>query len=205
MGVRSFLKEFLPTPRIEEDEKGNAFCVEKSPHSIGRVGGYFGNFSILVRALAYMLSIGKKPDGQGTYLKEMAEAAVLNANYIRQRLKEYFSIPFDRTCMHEVLFSDESLAEFGIKTNDIAKRLMDYGFHPMTVYFPLVVQGAMLIEPTESETKENLDEFCEAMIAIAKEAKENPELVSSAPHFAFRKRVDELRAQKQAKLRWSRD
>lgn len=205
VGVRSFLKEFLPTPRIEEDENRNAFYVEKSPDSIGRVGGYFGNFSILVRALAYMLSIGTKPDGKGTYLKEMAEAAVLNANYIRHRLREYFSMPFDRTCMHEVLLGDESLAEFGIKTNDIAKRLMDYGFHPMTVYFPLVVQGAMLIEPTESETKENLDEFCDAMISIYKEAKENPKAITSAPHYAFRKRVDELRAQKQAKLRWLRN
>jgi glycine dehydrogenase subunit 2 len=203
VGVRAFLKDFLPTPTIHESSDAEVQIIEKSPLSIGRVGGFYGNFSILVRALAYMLSIGRKPSGEGAYFKDIAEAAVLNANYIRHRLKDHFSIPFDRNCMHEVLLSDSLQQEFGIKTNDIAKRLMDYGYHPMTVYFPLVVQGAMLIEPTESETKENLDEFCAAMIAIAKEARESPEILHSAPHLAFRKKVDELRAQKSARLRWS--
>lgn len=201
VGVSERLKDFLPTPVIKKD--GKNFTLDYSvPNSIGRVGGYYGNFAIHIRALAYMLSLGQTKDGEDTYLRKIAEAAVLNANYIRKKLEPHFSVPFNSTCMHEVLLSDDTQSEYGIKTSDIAKRMMDYGYHPMTVYFPLVVSGAMLIEPTESESKESIDEFCEAMIAIAKECKEDPELVRSAPHNTFRRRVDELRAQKQPQLRW---
>jgi glycine dehydrogenase subunit 2 len=203
VGVRADLKKFLPLPTVEKKGDGFAFNYDM-PDSMGRMSGYFGNFSIHVRALAYMLSIGSTADGADTYVKRMATAAVLNANYIRHRLRGYYEIPFDTTCMHEVILSDNLQEEFGVKTLDIAKRLMDYGYHPMTVYFPLVVHGAMMIEPTESETKETLDQFCDVMIEIAKEAKANPEILKSAPTRAFRERVDELRAQKQPRLRWSR-
>lgn len=200
--VRSDLSEFLPTPVIKQ-ANGQFDWDYDLPNSIGRVGGYFGNFSIHVRALAYMLSIGTTPDGKNTYLRQIAEASVINANYIKARLKDHFKIPYDRHCMHEVLLSDDWQQENQVKTNDVAKRLMDFGFHPMTVYFPLVVSGAMLIEPTESETKENLDEFCEAMIAIAEEAKSDSSKLHQAPHHMLRKRVDELKAQKDPILRWS--
>jgi len=199
--VTDALKEFLPSPGVRKTNTG----YELEPHSrtsIGRVGGYFGNFSIQIRALAYMLSIGQTECGSSSYLRKIAEAAVLNANYIRHRLKDHYKIAFDRICMHEVLLSDEWQLEANIKTHDIAKRLMDYGYHPMTVYFPLVVSGAMLIEPTESESKESLDRFCDAMIAIANECKTEPHTVRTAPHVNFRKRLDELRAQRQPDLRW---
>jgi len=205
VGVRENLIQFLPMPAVKKTEKGFSWNYDM-PDSIGRIGGYFGNFSIHVRALAYLLSIGSAPDGKSIpFFRKMSEAAVLNANYIRARLKGHYHIPHDRACMHECLISDQNQNADGIKTLDIAKRLMDYGYHPMTVYFPLVVSGAMLIEPTESETKENLDDFCDAMIAIAEECKSQPEIVRTAPHCSFRKRVDELRAQKQPRLRWTED
>lgn len=201
VGVCSKLVEFLPTPVIVQKDGKLAYDYS-CPDSIGRIGGFFGNFSIHIRALTYMLSIGSTPDGKSTYLRQIAEAAVVNANYIRARLKDHYDIPFDRICMHECLLSDAIQEKFGIKTLDIAKRLMDFGYHPMTVYFPLVVHGAMLIEPTESETKESLDEFCEVMIQIAKEAAENQNLLQTAPTKTFRRRVDELKAQKEPILRW---
>jgi glycine dehydrogenase subunit 2 len=201
VAVREHLREFLPNPRVVRE--GSSFRYDyHAPYSIGRIGGYFGNFAIHIRALTYMLSIGTTEDGESSYLRKIAEAAVLNANYIRVRLQDHYDIPFKRICMHECLISDRFQEEYGIKTLDIAKRLMDYGYHPMTVYFPLVVSGAMLIEPTESETKEALDEFCDAMIQIANEVKTDRELVAHAPTRTFRRRVDELRAQKQARLRW---
>lgn len=201
VGVCEKLREFLPTPLVEKKED-TYFLNYNYPNSIGRVGGFYGNFAIHVRALTYLLSIGSTGDGKNSYFKKIAESSVVNANYIKKRLKDYYHIPFDRTCMHECVLSDELQQQNGVKTLDIAKRLMDYGFHPMTVYFPLVVHGAMLIEPTESETKEALDDFCEVMIAIAKECKEQPEIVKTAPHRMLRKRVDELKAQKQPNLRW---
>lgn len=203
VGVRSHLAKYLPCPTVQK--VGDKFEFNfNMPSSIGRVGGYFGNFSILVRALTYMLSIGTTPDGKNTYLRKMAEAAVLNANYIRHRLRKHYHIPFDTTCMHEVILSDAEQEKLGIKTLNIAKRLIDYGYHPMTVYFPLIVHGAMMIEPTESESKETIDQFCDVMIQIAKECKETPEVVLGAPTRAFREKVDELKAQKQPRLCWSK-
>jgi glycine dehydrogenase subunit 2 len=204
VGVKAHLKDFLPCPTLVQTNEGFGFNYDM-PDSIGKVSGYYGNFSIHLRALAYLLSNGTTSDGKDTYLKQMSEAAVLNANYIRHRLKDYFDIPYGRdACMHEVVLSDHLQEEFGVKTANIAKRLMDYGFHPMTVYFPLIVHGAMMIEPTESESKETLDEFCDAMISIAKECKENPELVLTAPLKVNRKKIDELKAQKEPKLRWTK-
>lgn len=203
VGVRKDLGKFLPTPIVEKVD--NAYRLNFDlPLSIGRVGGYYGNFSIHIRALAYLLSLGSIPQTGETYLKKMSMAAVLNANYIRHRLRPYFKIPYDTTCMHEVILSDELQEAKGIKTLNIAKRLIDYGYHPMTVYFPLIVHGAMMIEPTESETKETLDQFCNVMIEIARECVETPELVLQAPTRANREKVDELRAQKQPRLRWTR-
>lgn len=204
VGVRESLVPFLPTPTISKNAAGVFKLNEGGPDSIGRISGYYGNYSIHLRALAYMLSIGQTQDGQDTFLRRMSSAAVVNANYIRHRLRSHYHIPFDSTCMHEVILSDEKQERHGIKTLHIAKRLMDYGYHPMTVYFPLVVHGAMMIEPTESETKETLDQFCEVMIQIAQECEESPELVLNAPSKTFRQKVDELRAQKNPRLRWTR-
>lgn len=203
VGVCEKLREFLPIPQVIEADGKYKFKYD-CPASIGRVGGYYGNFAIHIRALAYLLSIGSTGNGRDSYFKKISESAVVNANYIKVRLRDYYDIPFAQHCMHEVLLSDSIQNSSDVKTLDIAKRLMDFGYHPMTVYFPLVVHGAMLIEPTESETKESLDEFCEAMIQIAKEAKENPSIVQSAPHLQPRKRVDELLAQKQARLKWEK-
>ncbi len=207
VGVRADLKQFLPAPIVEQKtgtsrDKPEFYLNFDMPQSIGRVGGYFGNFSIHIRALAYLLSLGAKSMEQETYLKKMSTAAVLNANYIRHRLRGHFQIPYDSICMHEVVLSDELQEKFGVKTLNIAKRLIDYGYHPMTVYFPLIVHGAMMIEPTESETKETLDQFCDVMIEIANECVTQPDLVLNAPTRVTREKVDELRAQKQPRLRW---
>jgi len=204
VGVVSRLKDYLPAPIIKKSETGYSLDYEL-PHSIGQVSGYYGNFAIHLRALAYLLSNGTTPDGKDSYLRQISLSAVLNANYIRHRLKDHYKIPFNhQNCMHEIIFSDEIQQQYGINTMQIAKRLMDYGFHPMTVYFPLIVHGAMMIEPTESESQETLDHFCDAMIAIAKECKENPEVVKNAPTRVNRRKIDELRAQKKPRLRWSK-
>ncbi len=199
VGVRDFLRDFLPTPLVTKIGETFSFQTQSSA-SIGRVSGYYGNFSIHIRALAYMLSLGTTEQGD-TFLRRMSMAAVLNANYIRSRLKGVYEIPYDRVCMHEVILSDQLQEAYGIKTLHIAKRLMDYGYHPMTVYFPLIIHGAMMIEPTESETKETLDRFCDVMIAIARECEKTPDVVLNAPTKVFREKVDELRAQKQPKLK----
>jgi glycine dehydrogenase subunit 2 len=195
VGVKGFLHDYLPTPRIEK--KGDAFeLAEDSPSSIGRVRSFFGNFGVLVRAYTYIISLGR--DG----LEECTRMAVLNANYMRKKLETHYSIAFDEPCMHECIFSDRLQHKFGVSTLDIAKRLLDYGFHPPTIYFPLVVPGALMIEPTETETPETLDGFIEAMIAIAQEAKENPDLVKNAPHSTPVRRLDEARAARRPILRW---
>jgi glycine dehydrogenase subunit 2 len=167
------------------------------PQSIGRVRIFYGNFAMLVRAYTYIREMG--PDG----LKQATELAVLNANYIRARLTPYYHLPFDHGTMHEVVFSDKKQKETGVTTMDIAKRLMDYGFAPPTIYFPLVVFGALMIEPTETESKETLDQFCEAMVAIAKEAQEKPELLKKAPHKTRLRRLDEVKAARELKLRYT--
>ena len=166
------------------------------PQSVGRVRAFYGNTGMFIRALAYILANG--PDG----LRQTTEDAVLNANYIRKKLEDLYELPYKTPSMHEVVFSDKKQAAKGVKTGDIAKRLIDYGFHPYTVSFPLIVHGAMMIEPTESESLEELDLFVEAMRSIAKEVEENPELVKTAPHSTRVSRLDEVQAARKPVLRW---
>ncbi|MEP7272996.1 MAG: aminomethyl-transferring glycine dehydrogenase subunit GcvPB [Acidobacteriota bacterium] len=198
--VTAELGEYLPLPRVvRESDAGGAtrFRLDYArENSIGRVRAFHGNFSVLVRALCYILTLG--PDG----LREATETAVLNANYIAHHLKADYEIAFEGKAMHEVIFSDKRQGKNGVHTLDIAKRLIDYGFHPMTIYFPLVVSGAMMIEPTESESREELDLFIDAMRSIAAEASETPELVKTAPHLTRIGRLDEAAAARKPILRW---
>ncbi|MGZ4779329.1 MAG: aminomethyl-transferring glycine dehydrogenase subunit GcvPB [Thermoanaerobaculia bacterium] len=196
VGVSERLIPFLPTPTVEKREDGTFYLDHSHPDSIGRMRAFHGNFNVLVRALTYIRSMG--PSG----LRRIAQLAVLNANYIRARLKATYHLPYDAPSLHEVVFSDKKQNAHDVHTLDIAKRLMDYGFHPPTIYFPLIVAGALMIEPTESEPKEELDAFCDAMIAIARECEERPELVRSAPHTTPVRRLDEARAARQPVLRW---
>jgi glycine dehydrogenase subunit 2 len=189
--VRGKLADFLPVPAVVRDE--DAFRLDYDrPKSIGKVRGYTGPFGVFVRSYAYIRSYGPA-------LREMSEVAVLNANYLLARLRDAYDLPFDRLCMHEFVLSARSLKrEHGITALDVAKRLMDYGFHPPTIYFPLVVSEALMIEPTETEAKETLDAFADAMLAIAREAAEDPQLAKDAPHNRPVKRLDEVRAAKRA-------
>jgi glycine dehydrogenase subunit 2 len=161
------------------------------------VRGYTGPFGVFVRSYTYICSYGAR-------VREMSEVAVLNANYVLARLKDVYDLPFDRLCMHEFVLSARTLKrEHGVTALDVAKRLMDYGFHPPTIYFPLVVSEALMIEPTETETKETLDAFCDAMIAIAREAQDRPALLKEAPHGRPVGRLDEARAAKRPVLKYA--
>jgi glycine dehydrogenase subunit 2 len=191
------LAPHLPVPRVER-HAGRYALNWNAPLSIGKVSTFFGNTGILVRALSYILAMG------GDGLKEMTQAAVLNANYLRHHLQGVLRPATDAATLHEVVFSDEGLAEHGgITTMDLAKRLMDYGFHPPTTYFPLTVHGALMVEPTESEPRAELDRFIAAVRAILAEADRDPELVKTAPHLAPRRRLDDVRAARQPVLRWT--
>ena len=180
------LEPFLPAPRVIKTEAGYALS-EDFPKSIGKLHAFYGNFGIMVRAYSYMLSMGPK-------LKDASQHAVLNANYIKEKLKDVYHLPFDRPCMHECVFTDKFLEARGVTTLDVAKRLIDYGFHPPTIYFPLVVHGAIMIEPTESESLENIDQFIATMRRIAQEAKEDPTLLKEAPQNTKVRRMDETTA-----------
>jgi glycine dehydrogenase subunit 2 len=196
--VRDSLEPFLPVPALVRD--GGEFRLDYNrPKSIGKVRGYTGPFGVFVRSYAYIRSYGPR-------LREMSETAVLNANYVLARLKDAYELPFDRLCMHEFVLSARRLKrEHGITALDVAKRLMDYGFHPPTIYFPLIVPEALMIEPTETEGKETLDAFCDAMLEIAREAAEEPELLKDAPHQRPVRRLDEVRAAKQAIVKYEFD
>jgi glycine dehydrogenase subunit 2 len=195
VAVKKELSPYLPIPVIEKD--GETYWLNHDrPLSIGRVKAFYGNFGVLVKAYAYILSMG--PEG----LKKASEMAVLNANYLMKRLKGCYYLPYDRLCMHECVFTDRFQERYHVSTLDIAKRLIDYGFHPPTIYFPLVVKGALMMEPTETESKESLDRFIETMIAIAKEAEENPDLLRQAPQKVKVRRLDEVMAARKPKLRW---
>jgi len=197
VAVNGQLRDYLPVPRLVK--QGDRFeLLEDAPKSVGRVRSYFGNFGVLVRAYTYILSLG------GDGLEQASRMALLNANYIRRRLEKSYQIAFDEPCMHECIFTDRIQHKNGVSTLDIAKRLLDYGYHPPTIYFPLVVSGALMIEPTETETPETLDGFVDAMLAIAREAKEEPELVQQAPHSTPVRRLDEARAARKPVLRWER-
>jgi glycine dehydrogenase subunit 2 len=193
--VRDTLEPFLPVPAVVKD--GDAFrLAHDRPKSIGKVRGYTGPFGVFVRSYAYIRSYGPG-------LREMSETAVLNANYLLARLKDAYDLPFERLCMHEFVLSARSLKrEYGISALDVAKRLMDYGFHPPTIYFPLVVPEALMIEPTETEAKETLDEFTDAMLAIVREAAEEPDVIKEAPHGRPVKRLDEVKAAKRAIVKY---
>jgi glycine dehydrogenase subunit 2 len=195
VAVKKHLEPFLPVPRLKRAGAAWTFDYDR-PQSIGRVRAFYGNFAVLVRALAYILACGAEG------LRSATLDAVLNANYIRQALLPYYELPHQAPTMHECVFSDARQARRGVRTGDIAKRLIDYGFHPYTVSFPLIVSGAMMIEPTETESKRELDLFIDALISIAREVEENPELVLKAPHNTRTARVDEVTAARKPVLRW---
>ncbi len=193
--VRDILEPFLPVPQVVRE--GDRFALDYDrPKSIGKVRGFTGPFGVFVRSYAFIRSYGPR-------LREMSEAAVLNANYLLALLKGGYELPVDRLCMHEFVLSARTLKrEYGVTALDVAKRLQDYGFHPPTIYFPLVVPEALMIEPTETETKEALDAFADAMLAIAREAAESPELLKEAPHTRPVRRVDEVKAARRLVVRY---
>ena len=196
VACKAILEPFLPRPVVKTDADGTHRLEYDRPQSVGRVRMWYGNFGMFVRALAYILANG--PDG----LRQTTEDAVLNANYIRAKLEDLYELPYKTPSMHEVVFSDKRQTRNGIKTGDLAKRLIDYGFHPYTTSFPLIVPGALMIEPTESESREELDLFVDAMRQIAREADENPSLILNAPHSTRISRLDETTAARKPILRW---
>ena len=197
VGYKALLDPHAPVPVVEK--RDGRFVLDRAsrPASVGRLRSFQGNFGMMVRAYAYLREMG----AQG--LRQATELAVLNANYLRVRLGDLWHVPYRTTCMHEVVISDRHLKESGVTTMDVAKRLMDYGFHPPTVYFPLVVKGAMLIEPTETESLRTLDEFVEVMSAISDEAMREPDFVKEAPRLTRLHRLDETRAARNPVLRWT--
>lgn len=197
IGVKAYLTPFLPVPRIEKKE--TQYVLNSAyPNSIGRVKGYFGNFGVNVRAYAYIKSMGA--DG----LQRVSEDAVLHANYLKARLSDFYDTPYKQHCKHEFVLSGLRQKRKGVRTLDIAKRLLDYGFYAPTVYFPLIVEECIMIEPTETEAKETLDEFADAMIQIAKEVEEQPELLHDAPLTKSVRRLDEVRAARKPKVVYQR-
>jgi len=212
VGANDLLADFLPGPIAKEEavdeqcqsseepeEEGYSYYLQMPASSIGRLKAFYGNFGICLRAYTYIRMLG------ASGLRQVSENAVLNANYLLSRLKDTYSLPYDRICMHEFVLSGRLPDAPDVHTVDIAKRLMDLGFHPPTVYFPLIVPEALMIEPTETESKETLDAFAEAMIQIAQEAKDNPELLFTAPHVTPVSRLDEVRAARQPVLQCLKD
>ncbi len=197
VGVKADLIPFLPSPVLVKEEGKFTFDYNR-PQTIGRVKPFYGNFGINVRAYTYIRSMG--PDG----LKAVTEYAVLNANYMMRRLEPYFDLPYNRHCKHEFVLSGRRQKKLGVRTLDMAKRLLDFGYHPPTIYFPLNVEEGMMIEPTETESKETLDAFCDAMIQIAKEVEETPEMVQNAPHTTVINRLDETKAARKPVLRYTK-
>ena len=198
VGVKKMLEPYLPIPRIVQQNDAYSWS-DTAPKSIGAGALVLtGNFGILVRAYAYILAMG------GNGLTHATRMAILNANYLRKRLESVYTLATHEPCMHECVFSDRSFHQTGIKTLDIAKRLLDYGFYAPTIYFPLVVSGALMIEPTETETKETLDEFADALLAIAQEMSDQPDLLKQAPFTTPVGRLDETRAARRPVLRWNR-
>ncbi len=196
VGVGKNLVPYLPIPRVVKKEEHYDWGYDY-PDSIGRVRAFYGNFNVMVKAYTYIRSLG--PDG----LKRASEIAVLNANYVKERLKAHYDLAYDRICMHECVFSGRrQVKESGVHTSDIAKRLLDYGYHPPTIYFPLIVPEAIMIEPNETESKETLDAFCDTMITIATEAKENPDMVKSAPLTTPVRRLDDVKAAREPDVCW---
>jgi glycine dehydrogenase subunit 2 len=195
LGVVEALRPFLPVPRIEL-KHGTYMLNYSFPKSVGRIKPYYGNIGVIIKAYSYILAIGR--DG----LSRVSGAAVLNANYLKKKLAEYYEIPYPEGCMHEFVLSGRRQKKLGVTTLDIAKRLLDYGFYAPTIYFPLIVEEALMIEPTETESRETLDAFADAMIKIAEEVENNPELVKGAPHSTPVGRLDEVKAARKPDLRW---
>lgn len=199
VGVRKGLEDFLPTPRVEYDEQSDTFTIATDDEkSMGSVGNFFGNFGVVLKAYAWICSLGKE------HIKEVGPLATLNANYIKQQLKDVYELPIEGVCKHEFVFDGLKDKSTGVTTMDVAKRLLDYGYHAPTIYFPLLFHEAMMIEPTESESKETIDSFIEVMRTIAREAKEQPELVKTAPHTTPIGRVDDVLAAKQPVLTYTK-
>jgi glycine dehydrogenase subunit 2 len=198
VGVKEHLVPFLPVPLVERGEKGY-YWKDDLPLSIGRVHGFNGNFGVVVKAYTYIMMMGAEG------LRQAAADAVLNANYLMERLKKSYALPYDRRCKHEFVLSARKQKKKGVSAGDIAKALLDYGFHPPTVYFPLIVEEALMVEPTETESKETLDRFAEVMEEIARLAEEDPERVTSAPHTTPVGRLDEVRAARNPRIIWDGD
>lgn len=198
VGVKKDLVPFLPYPTVERKE--DKYCLDyQRPQSIGKVRSFYGNFSVIVKAYCYLRSLGAEG------IKAVSENAVLNANYLMQALKEDYLLPHNQLCKHEFVLSGKNFKEYGVKTTDIAKRLLDFGYHPPTIYFPLIVEEALMIEPTETESKETLDEFIAVMKKIAQEAKENPELLKEGPHETMIGRLDDVLAARKPVLRYQKE
>jgi glycine dehydrogenase subunit 2 len=196
IAVKKILAPFLPVPVV--DKQGDLYTLNYDrPQSIGMVKGFYGNFNVMVKGFAYIRSLGAEG------LRRVAETAVLNANYIMRRLEKYYNLPYDRHCKHEFVIDASRQLQYGVHTNDIAKALLDLGFHAPTVYFPLIVREAMMIEPTETESKETLDAFIEAMIEIAQLAETSPEKLQTAPHNTVVGRLDDVTAARRPILRWT--
>ena len=198
VGVKKRLEPYLPSPVVERTGDRYSLDYDRTL-SIGRVKSFYGNFGVLVKAYAYIMSMGANG------LHKASESAVLNANYMMHKLKDAYHVPFNRICMHEFVLSSQTQNKFGVTTLDIAKRLMDFGFHPPTIYFPLIVKESMMIEPTETESVETLDMFIEAMIKIAKEAETEPEKVKNAPYTTVVSRLNETLAARNPVLRWQKN
>lgn len=195
VGVKEYLADYLPCPLAAKSGDSYYWDYDR-PLSIGRVKAFYGNFGVIVKAYTYIKALGAKG------IKEACEQAVLNANYLRCRLQPIYEVPFNRVCKHEFVATNKNQHKNGITTLDIAKRLMDYGYHPPTVYFPLIVHEAMMIEPTETESRARLDDFVDALMAIAGEAENEPEKVKAAPHTTVINRVDEVTAARKPVLKW---
>ena len=195
IGVKKELVPFLPVPMVELDNSKYILDFDR-PHTIGRVKSFYGNFGVILRAYAYIRTMG--PDG----LRKVSETAVLNANYLMSKLKDQFIVPYDRTCMHEFVLSGERQADKGVRTLDMAKRLLDFGYHPPTIYFPLIVHESMMFEPTETESRETLDRFADTMVKIAIEADQEPDIVRNAPYNTVVTRLDEVKAARTPVLKW---
>jgi glycine dehydrogenase subunit 2 len=196
VAIKKGLAPYLPIPVVEKEGEAYRLNYDR-PQTIGKVRAFYGNFGVMLKAYAYILSMG--PDG----LRRASQMAVLNANYLMRRLKSYYHLPYERPCMHECVFTDRFQEKYHVSTLDIAKRLIDYGYHPPTIYFPLVVKGALMMEPTETESKESLDGFIDTMVAIAREAEENPDLLRQAPQRVKVRRLDEVLAARKPKLKWT--
>ncbi|MDD4583798.1 MAG: aminomethyl-transferring glycine dehydrogenase subunit GcvPB [Eubacteriales bacterium] len=197
VGVKKQLVEFLPVPLIEKEEDHYILDYDR-PLSIGKIKSFYGHFGVMLKAYAYILALGREG------LKEVSQQAVLNANYMMERLKEHYKLPIDGVCMHEFVLAGLKNNENGVTTLDIAKRILDYGFHPPTIYFPLIIQEAMMIEPTETESLESINAYIDALIQIAKEAKEDPERLKKAPYTTPVRRIDEVTAARNPILKWQK-